>query len=45
MTPDRVQPICKIHNMNIGCFDGKRKNPRKITERIYHCSHIKNISV
>ena len=34
MTSARIQPFCKTqHNFNIGCFDGKRINPRNITQR------------
>ena len=29
----RIQPFCKKNGMNIGCFDGKRINLRKLTER------------
>ena len=28
-----IQPFCKKHNMNIGCYDGFRVCPRNITER------------
>ena len=30
----KVQPFCRKHKIIIGCFDGLRKNPRKITEKI-----------
>ena len=33
MTSARIQPFCKKHNINIGCFDGTRKNPRNLTQR------------
>ena len=33
MTSARVQPFCRIYNINIGCFDGTRINPRNITQR------------
>ena len=33
MTSARIQPFCKKHNINIGCFDGTRINPRKLTKR------------
>ena len=33
MTSARVQPFCRKHNINIGCYDGFRVCPRKITER------------
>ena len=33
MTSARIQPFCKKYNINIGCFDGTRINPRKITQR------------
>ena len=31
MTSARIQLICKKYNINIGCFDGKRINPRNLT--------------
>ena len=34
MTSARIQPLCKKHNINIGCFDGTRIKPRKLTQRI-----------
>ena len=27
----RIQPFCRKHNINIGCFDGTRLNPRNVT--------------
>ena len=33
MTSARIQPFCKKYNINIGCFDGARINPRNITQR------------
>ena len=33
MTSARIQPFCKNYNMNIGCFDGTRINPRILTQR------------
>ena len=33
MTVARVQPFCRKHNINIGCYDGFRVCPRNITER------------
>ena len=33
MTSARIQPFCKKHNINIGCFDGTRINPRNLTQR------------
>ena len=33
MTSARIQPICRKTNINIGCFDGTRINPRNITQR------------
>ena len=33
MTSARIQPFCKKHNINIGCFDGRRINPRNLTQR------------
>ena len=32
-TSARIQPFCRKHNINIGCFDGKKINPRSITEK------------
>ena len=32
MTSARIQPFCKKYNINIGCFDGTRINPRKLTQ-------------
>ena len=31
MTSARIQPFCKNYNINIGCFDGTRINPRNLT--------------
>ena len=33
MTSARNQPFCKKYNINIGCFDGTRMNPRNLTQR------------
>ena len=33
MTSARMQPFCKKYNINIGCFDGTRINPRNLTPR------------
>ena len=33
MTSARNQPFCKKYNINIGCFDGTRINPRNLTQR------------
>ena len=33
MTSATIQPFCRKHNINIGCFDGRRINPRNITHR------------
>ena len=33
MTAARIQPFCKKHNINIGCYDGFRVCPRNITQR------------
>ena len=33
MTSARYQPSCRKYNINIGCFDGTRINPRNITRR------------
>ena len=32
MNSARIQPFCKKRNINIGCFDGTRINPRNITQ-------------
>ena len=33
MTCARIQPFCKKDNINIGCFDGTRINPRNLIQR------------
>ena len=33
MTSARIQPLCRKYNINIGCFDGTRVNPRNLTQR------------
>ena len=33
MTSARVGSFCRKYNINIGCFDGTRINPRNITQR------------
>ena len=33
MKSARIQPFCRKYNINIGCFDGLRINPRKLTQR------------
>ena len=33
MTSARIQPFCKKHDINIGCFDGTRINPGNLTQR------------
>ena len=33
MTSARIQPFCTKQNINIGCFDGTRINPRNLTQR------------
>ena len=33
MTSARIPPGCKIFDINIGCFDGTRTNPRNMTHR------------
>ena len=33
MTSARIQPYCKKYNINIGCFDGTRMNPRNLAQR------------
>ena len=32
-TSGRIQPFCRKHNINSGCFDGTRINPRNITHK------------
>ena len=29
----KIQPFCKNYNINIGCIDGIRINPRNLTQR------------
>ena len=33
MTSAKNQPFCRKYNINIGCFDGTRINPRTITQK------------
>ena len=33
LTSARIQPFCRKYNINIGCFDGTRINPRNLTQR------------
>ena len=33
MTSARIQPFCRDYNINIGCFDGTKINPRNITQK------------
>ena len=33
MKSARIQPFCRKYNINLGCFDGTRINPRNITQR------------
>ena len=33
MTSARIQPFCKKHDINIGCFDWTGINPRNLTQR------------
>ena len=33
MTSARIQPFCRKYNINIGCVDGTRLNPRNLTQR------------
>ena len=33
MTSARVQPFCRKYNINVGCFNGTRINPRNLTQR------------
>ena len=33
MTSARIQAFCRKYIINIGCFDGTRKNPRNNTQR------------
>ena len=42
MTSARFQPFCRKYNINIGCFDGTRINPRNLTQRntsLFICSN------
>ena len=32
MTPAKVQPLCKVHNINLGYFDAKEVNSRSVTD-------------
>ena len=34
MTSARIQPFCRKFNINIGCFDGTKINPRNPTQRV-----------
>ena len=44
MTSAQNQPFCGKYNINIGCFDGPRINPRNMTQRkialFIHSSHF-----
>ena len=33
MTSARIQPFCRKYNIETGCFDGTRINPRNLTQR------------
>ena len=33
MTSARIQPFCRKYNINIGCFDGIKINPRNLIQR------------
>ena len=33
MTSARIKTFCRKYNIDIGCFDGTRKNPRNLTQR------------
>ena len=33
MTSAKFQLFCRKYNINIGCFDGTRINPRNVTQR------------
>ena len=33
MPSARIRPFCRKYNINIGCFDGTRINPRNFTQR------------
>ena len=45
MTSARIQPSFRKYNINIGCFDGTRINPRKLLKQRHHCSYIITLSV
>ena len=42
VTSARIQPFCRKYNINIGCFDGTRINPRNITQRNIAFKILKN---
>ena len=44
MTSARIQPFCE-KNINLGCFDGTRINPRNITQRNVSLFIYKTLSV
>ena len=33
MTSARIQPFCRLHNINIGCFNARKTSPGTITAR------------
>ena len=33
MTSARIHSFCKKYKINIGCFDGTRRNPRNLNQR------------
>ena len=49
MTSTRVGSFCRKYNINIGCFDGTRINPRNITQRDtalkIHNNHLFNLEI
>ena len=44
MTSARIQPVCKKHNINKGCYGGFRVYPKKIQKDVKHYICTKIIS-
>ena len=40
MTTDTIQPICRKHNIKIGCYDGFRVCPRVIAVKKYRVIYV-----
>ena len=36
ITSARIEPLCRKYNINIGCFDGTRRNRRNISKKKQH---------